>query len=217
MILGMIHKMTDPIVLYGTGGAGRTIASIIEQMDQFELKGFLDDDSTYHQKRVAGYPVLGGQDWLEENENTNLVLGIGDSEVRAELTNSLLDHLNMNLPQIIHPHVTLLGSIEFIRGTVIYPNVTVGPSVTFGESCLVNLNTSISHDSELGDYVTLAPGVNICGNVTLESKVSVGTNAAILPGIQVGQNACIGAGATVTENVPSNTTVIGTPAREYPG
>lgn len=41
----------------------------------------------------------------------------------------------------------------------------------------------------------------------------IGMGAVILPGIQIGDNSVIGAGAIVTRDVPSNTVVVGNPAR----
>src|SRR5262249_13885230 len=46
----------------------------------------------------------------------------------------------------------------------------------------------------------------------LRRGCSVGANATILPGIEIGANAMVGAGAVVTRSVPTNATVVGTPA-----
>ncbi len=47
----------------------------------------------------------------------------------------------------------------------------------------------------------------------LGQGVFVGSHASVLPGCRVGDNAVLGAGCVVTHDVPSDTTVLGIPAR----
>ena len=69
------------------------------------------------------------------------------------------------------------------------------------------------------DFVNLAPGANISGNVHLMEGAYVGTNASILQGksidnkLEIGAYATIGAGAAVIKSVQSFATVVGVPAR----
>jgi len=46
----------------------------------------------------------------------------------------------------------------------------------------------------------------------VQRGASIGANATILPGLTIGKNAMVGAGAVVTENVPRNAVVMGSPA-----
>lgn len=81
---------------------------------------------------------------------------------------------------------------------------------------------------EIGDNVTLAPRVHVLchdastkqflnftkiGRVTIGSNVFVGAESVILPGVTIGDNVIIGANSTVTKNIPSNSVVVGSPAR----
>lgn len=85
----------------------------------------------------------------------------------------------------------------------------------------------------IGDRVTIADGVRILthdgstwlvrdeagvrfqkyGRVTIGNDVFVGVNAIILPGVTIGNQVIVGAGAVVTRDVPSNSVVVGIPAR----
>lgn len=81
---------------------------------------------------------------------------------------------------------------------------------------------------EIGNNVTMAPRVHILchdastkaflnhtkiGRVTIGDNVFVGAESVILPGVTVGDNVIIGANSTVTCDIPSNTVVVGSPAR----
>jgi UDP-2-acetamido-3-amino-2,3-dideoxy-glucuronate N-acetyltransferase len=47
----------------------------------------------------------------------------------------------------------------------------------------------------------------------LKNGCSIGANATILCGITIGENSMVGAGSVVTKDVPSNSLVLGNPAR----
>ena len=81
---------------------------------------------------------------------------------------------------------------------------------------------------EIGDNVTLAPRVHILchdasikqflgytkiGLVKIGNNVFIGAGAVVLPGVTIGDNVIIGANSTVTQDVPDNTVVAGSPAR----
>ncbi len=86
-------------------------------------------------------------------------------------------------------------------------------NIRMGRHVLLNLNCTVGHDTVLGDYVTVSPGVNISGRVRLDDGVDCGTGASILPGVAVGHDTRIGAGSVVTKDWPPELTLVGVPAR----
>jgi len=81
---------------------------------------------------------------------------------------------------------------------------------------------------EIGDNVTLAPRVHILchdastktilnytkvGRVTIGNRVFIGAESVILPGVTIGDDVVVGANSTVTHDIPSNSVVVGSPAR----
>jgi serine acetyltransferase len=75
----------------------------------------------------------------------------------------------------------------------------------------INLDCTVGHDAILWDFVTLAPGVHVSGNVVLGEGAYLGTGANVLEKINVGEWSVVGAGSTVIKNVPPNATVVGVP------
>jgi maltose O-acetyltransferase len=81
---------------------------------------------------------------------------------------------------------------------------------------------------EIGDNVTLAPGVHILAhdastkiflgftkvaNVTIGNNVFIGAHSVILPGVTIGNNVIIGAGSVVNKNIESDSVAVGNPAK----
>src|SRR5919107_840955 len=75
----------------------------------------------------------------------------------------------------------------------------------------------------IGDNVFIAPGATFTNDpyplspkmigVTVEDGAIIAARAVIKPGVTIGKNAVVGMGAVVTKDVPSETVVIGNPAR----
>jgi len=72
--------------------------------------------------------------------------------------------------------------------------------------------TEILGGFRVGDYVHVAPGARIGGEVTIGDRALIGIGAIVLPGLSIGHDAVVGAGAVVTRDVAPYTTVVGTPA-----
>jgi acetyltransferase-like isoleucine patch superfamily enzyme len=113
--------------------------------------------------------------------------------------------------------------------------VEVQKGATIGKNCKISSHSFICEGVQIADNVFVGHGVmftndlfpratNPDGSVQNEEDwtltlthvkkgVSIGSNATILCGITIGENALIGAGSVVTKDVPSNTVVVGNPAR----
>lgn len=82
--------------------------------------------------------------------------------------------------------------------------VAVGDNVTI--SCDVRI---ITHDYSTNHTKT---GTKI-GLVKIGNNCFIGAGVIILPGVMIGDNVIIGAGSVISKNIPSNSVVVGNPAR----
>lgn len=211
---------TPKIAIFGASGFAREVADICLVTGCREIV-FLDIKPI--QKSYFGFnlideteaPVLAAQGW-------HFVIGIGDNTLRQKV---FTKYDNISFPNLIHPTATFGGLQKSTiltekKGNIICAGTRFTNHITLGNFGIYNLNTTIGHDCTIEDFINLAPGVNISGNVHLEKGVYIGTNAAVLQGdkidqkMQIGCHATIGAGAVVTSDVAPRTTVIGIPARE---
>jgi UDP-2-acetamido-3-amino-2,3-dideoxy-glucuronate N-acetyltransferase len=113
--------------------------------------------------------------------------------------------------------------------------VEIQKNAKVGKKCKISSHSFICEGVRIGDGCFIGHGVLFINDkyptavnadnslktdsdwkllkTTIEDKVSIGSGAIIMGGITIAKGAVIGAGAVVTKDVPSNSTVIGVPAR----
>ena len=115
---------------------------------------------------------------------------------------------------IFSEDIQKLASVEIKEGAIICPQSIFTSNIKVGKFFHCNYKSAIAHDCRIGDFVTLAPGVLVNGNVTIEDEVYIGAGAVIKQGVTIGKKSIIGMGAVVLKDVSEGTTVVGNPARE---
>ncbi len=206
------------IAIYGAGGLGREVLLLIQQINQamptWDILGFFDD-GVAPGTDINGVSVLGGIDALNQHfDPIHVVIAIAKPSVKQAVVAGIRNPL-VQFPVLIHPSVTL-ADFQFIQigpGTVIGADVRLTVNITIGQHVLLDRRVMVGHDTQIGDFSSLTPGVIVSGAVVLDAGVFVGTGATISNQVTIGQNATVGAGAVVVDNLPGFCTAVGIPAR----
>jgi sugar O-acyltransferase (sialic acid O-acetyltransferase NeuD family) len=206
-----------PIVIYGAGGLGREIFAAAIRSG-LTVSGFIDDGLPPG-TLISDIPVLGGFTWLKENP-VSFLPAFGDSLLKQKITEKVLSETASVLAApLIDPAAKILdpSRFEIGAGSIITAGAVLTTSIRIGKCVIINLNCSVGHDCEIGDYTSVMPGVNIAGNVKIGRSVFIGTGAIILGGITIGDGVMVGAGSVVNHSVGEGKRVVGVPARELRG
>ena len=96
--------------------------------------------------------------------------------------------------------------------------------VKIGENTLIEGMVYIPPLSRIGKNVFIGPTAALTNDpfppsgkmigVTIEDGAIIGSRAVIKAGVTIGKNSVVAMGAVVTKDVPSNTVVVGVPAKE---
>lgn len=211
--------VTTQIVIVGCGGFGREVHDVIDAInrvnDSWSVRGYVDDAPSGENLELVerrGTSYLGKLSDALLAEPLHFVIGIGSGHVRRRIDHALTS-AGWSAPVLIHPDTATGFDCTFGPGSVICAGVRATTNIRTGRHTHVNLNTTIGHDSRVGDYVTINPLAAISGGVHLGDDVLVGTQAAVLQNLTVGARATVGAGSVVTKDVAEGVVVKGIPAR----
>lgn len=202
--------------IFGCGGFGREVAWLAEQAwgDTVELI-FLVDQPGYLRDSVNDRVVQLLSE-TRQDPQARYVVALGDPSQRraAALACSDAGHVPAIL---VHPRAEMSRWIEIGEGAIVCAGCIATTNLKIGRHVHINLNCTIGHDVEIGNFSTLSPGVQISGHVCIGREVFVGTGACIINGsadapLTIGDGAVIAAGACVTQTVNPGALVAGVPA-----
>lgn len=185
------------------------VIDLIENLSDLEIAGLFALSVT----RPGAFPYLGAdEDWKRiNNDGLKVILAVDLPSVRAQL----FTHYGLqNLYTLQSSQAYVSNRAKIGIGSIIQRGVTIMPHSNLGMACKVNVNATIHHDAQIGNFCTIAPQALILGNVVIEDEVYIGAGAIIKQRCRVGAGSVIGAGAVVIKDVPPKKTFIGVPARE---
>lgn len=190
------------IDIYGAKGHAKVIVELLEEIE-YKIKNIYDDDFSIIS--LFNYSVI-----HEFTMSSNLIISIGDNEIRKKL----VDKLNVdNYPTLIHPKTSISKRSKIAEGTVVMSGVSVNSEVNIGKHCIINTNASVDHECKIDDYVHISPNVALAGNVEVGEGTHIGIGASVIQGIKIGKWCTIGAGAVIIKDIPDGATVVGNPGK----
>lgn len=160
--------------VYGNGGHGK----VVRDMIAWKQPSIIDDAD-------PKYP------WKPEYLKEDGFVAIGDNQTRKNIV----------------ARITGLGYVfrgplffwQMTPGTVVIGNAFVSRvDTTVGEHCIFNTGSSVDHDCKIGNFVHIAPGAHLCGNVEVGDGAFVGAGSIVTPGSRIEPWAFIKAGSLVT-------------------
>ena len=193
------------ITVIGTGSHAAAVCDSIRQLGEYQVEGLLSETIANWREKLWLSTVIGNPNskkWL----HLMSFVAIGDNAMREKFAQLGYQFLN-----VVHPSAQI-GTAR-CAGTYFAANSFVGNGSTVGNFCIINSGVILEHDSVVGDFTHLAPGVVTGGRVKIGSRTTIGLNASIRDGVSIGNNCLIGMGAVVIKDVPDNCTA-GTAIRQ---
>jgi len=212
-------KMTDPY----------EIAQFIKESKKktpvkVYLKGTLKS-SNYENVKIFGdenlYVIIGEHEdvknMLDENKDS-----IVDYHMEFDRRNSAIPMYNyLNENARIEPGAVIRDMVSIGKNAVIMMGAVINIGAEIGEGTMIDMNAVVGARGTIGKNVHVGAGAVVAGvleppsatPVIIEDEVLIGANAVVLEGVKIGKGAVVAAGAVVTEDVPENAVVAGSPEK----
>jgi sugar O-acyltransferase (sialic acid O-acetyltransferase NeuD family) len=142
-----------------------------------------------------------------------VIIAVGDSKVREEIIKKLPKETKYFT--YVHPSVLIFSdNVEIGDGSIICGGSILTTNIKIGRHSHLNLQTTIGHDTVIGDFFTSAPGVKISGNCKIGNHVYFGTNSSIRERLNVCNDVKIGLNSGVVKNIEESGTYVGLPVKK---
>jgi len=204
------------MLIIGAKGFAKEVLEIVINISAEDNIVFFDDISTDLPNLLYDkFTILRTDEEVAKYFKTidnSYVIGIGNPIYRKQMFDKF-NKLGGEITSIISNNSDI-GSfdVKINEGNIIASGVVITNSIVIKKGGIVNLNSTIGHDTIVGEFVEICPSVNISGRCKIGDLTFIGTGAIILPGVKIGNNCIIAAGSVVTKDVPDYSLVAGVPA-----
>lgn len=204
------------MLIIGAGGLATQVFADILHMKSPDVV-FWSETGTKFPFITDTYPLIANDDEVKEyfqTKSKEFILCVGSSKGVRKALSDRFTAMGGILTSFVSPfaEVSLYGT-QFGQGTTILSHVIIEPNVKTGVGCLLNKTSNMGHESILGDYCELAPGVMLMGDVIIGDHCFIGPGAIILPKVVIGNHCTISAGAIIRKDLPDYSLVAPEPAR----
>ncbi len=149
-------------LLYGFGGHGKVLAELLLAAGFREIGVF--DDNPIDTSLLNNVIYLGKYDPNVYSDD-KILIAVGNNKIRSELS-LIIKH---NYLTFIHPSAFVSPTCSIGEGSVILQNAVLQTNVFIGKHCIINIQSSIDHDTHVSDFNHIAPHVYIGSNSSISS------------------------------------------------
>lgn len=211
--------MPRKLFLFPFGGNAReallSVLAINRISREWEVSGFIDDNSLKHGQQCCGVMVVGGRELLRAFPDA-MLLAVPGSPQNYGSRDEIITSLGIEperFATIVHPSVCLSPDAKIGCNTIIMANAVISCGVSIGNHCVILPNTVVSHDSVVGDYCCLGSNISVSGSVEIAEKCYIGSGSRMREHIRIGAATMVGLGSNVVSDLPAGVIAVGNPAK----
>lgn len=213
LLIYLAVSESKSVFLFGySGHAYVIIESLLDS--GYEIRGYFDYKSA--DKNPYSLDYLGYEEEVDVKSivGKNLVFpSIGDNSIRRKLIPFFEKH-QLNQFVAIDQSARISRTAIINTSTYIGKNVIVNAQTNIGKGVILNTGCIIEHECQISDYVHIAPGAVLCGNISVGEACFIGANSVVRQNLTINTGNVIGAGSVVTFDVMEKGVWVGNKLRK---
>lgn len=208
------HKL----LLLGGGGHCKSVIDSLLTSESYTEIGIIDNKRNIG-KSICNIPIIGCDDDLVELYQKGYtrafvtVGSVGDPSIRLRLFRKL-EQIGFETCNIIDKTAIISPHIKMANGIFVGKNAVINAGTTIGKGAIINSSVTIEHDCIIEDFVHIASGSVLCGEVKVGKYAHVGAKSVVKQQVKIGMNSIIGIGSVVLHDIPENVVAFGNPCKE---
>jgi len=204
--------MLDKFIILGYSGHAYSVIEAIQSNEQIVL-GYCEDQekkrNPFRLKHIGNEKTI---DLISLRDQNVFFPCIGDHKTREQLVEFIITR-QLKQTNVIHKNAYISQSVRLGNSVFIGNGVIINPAVDIGNGAIINTRALVEHECYISDFVHVAPGAILGGNVTIGKSSLIGTGSVVRPGIKIGKNCIIGAGSVVVTDIEDGMVYAGNPAK----
>ena len=196
------------VILLGNGGHCKSCIDVIENSDEFRIKGIITNDKQFSES-FMNYKILGNDEIISSCFNSDDYGLVAVGQIKSSSKRVLLFDLlrkNKIRPAIVRSKNSLVSrTAQLGEGTIIMHNAIINSDAKIGMNCILNTNCLVEHDVRIGNHCHISTGVILNGGVTIGNQSFIGSGSVVKEGVTIGDNVLVSAGQIVMKDLASNT------------
>lgn len=210
--------MSKKILLIGGGGHCKSVLDSLLGTKDYSDIGIIEKEESLGDQ-ILGVPIIGCDDDLPRLYQAGFthafvtVGSIGNPKLRIKLF-STLEKIGFELPNIIDETAVVSHHVQLEKGIFVGKNAVINAGSIISKGAIINTSTLIEHDCVIEEFVHIAPGTVLCGEVHIGTETHIGANSVIKQQIRIGPKTVIGMGSVVVHDIGSNIIAFGHPCKE---
>lgn len=202
--------MKRRLVIIGAAGHGKVVADAALKMDKYSDIIFLDDNNELTE--CNGFSVMGkSSEIVHYVKDADVFVAVGDAEIRQKIQEQV-HKMNAFIATVVHPQAVIGKNVTIGCGTAVMAGAVINSGSIVGEGCIINTCSSVDHDCRIADYVHIAVGAHLAGNVEVGSRTWIGAGVTVSNNVSICCNCMVGAGAVVVRRIREPGIYVGIPA-----